>query len=245
MKRTKPIKLTVAGESKKVKLKSSNWGCRLGGKRLAGMIPALFALPQAGREEGFWKLLFALSASVCLRAPHPGEAALTGSSHPPQERERGCREGGWACCLQMRPVLLTFIPSEAALMAAFYSTVQCVPEQAAVTCRGVVGADRPPGKEDSFFMWLSLVINWEGSPVSSLSCALYSGWRTSWGPGLLCLLLSGLTHVRPWGPAQAADSDYREELRPRIDGQCWLALSPGSSPVLLYQIIIHIFHVYI
>ena len=53
MKRTKPIKLTVAGESKKVKLKSSNWGCRLGGKRLAGMIPALFALPQAGREEGF------------------------------------------------------------------------------------------------------------------------------------------------------------------------------------------------
>lgn len=47
------IKLTVAGESKKVKLKSSNWGCRLGGKRLAGMVPALFALPQAGREEGF------------------------------------------------------------------------------------------------------------------------------------------------------------------------------------------------
>lgn len=53
MKRTKPIKLTVAGEIKKVKLKSSIWGCRLGGKRLAGMIPALFALPQAGREEGF------------------------------------------------------------------------------------------------------------------------------------------------------------------------------------------------
>ena len=52
MKRTKPIRQTVAGERKMVKLKSSNWGC-LGGKQLARMVPALFALPQAGHEEGF------------------------------------------------------------------------------------------------------------------------------------------------------------------------------------------------
>lgn len=52
MKRTNPIKQTVAGERKMVKLKSSNWD-HLGGKQLAGMVPALFALPEAGHEEGF------------------------------------------------------------------------------------------------------------------------------------------------------------------------------------------------
>ena len=179
------IKLTVAGESKKVKLKSSNWGCRLGGKRLAGWSQPCLLCPRQGVRKAFENSsshsahLFAWGPHVLGKPPWQALFILLTNG------ERGCRarEGRWACCLQMRPVLLTLIPCEAALMAAFYLTVRCVPEQAAVTCRGVVGADRPSGKEDSFFMWLSLVINWEGSPVSSLSCFLYSGWRMSWGPG--------------------------------------------------------------
>jgi len=47
------IKLTVAGESKKVKLKSSNWGCRLGGKRLAGWSQPCLLCPRQGVRKAF------------------------------------------------------------------------------------------------------------------------------------------------------------------------------------------------
>ena len=158
------ITLTLAGESKKVKLESSNWGSTLGGQWLAVTIPALFALPQAGHEGGFWKLVFTLSTSVCLRVPCPGEAALTGSSFPAHKQEHSCdaREARWAGCLWRSPVIMAFIPHEAALMGAFYSTVhlklRCIHEQASFMCRWVVGADGPHRNEDLFFMWLSLAI---------------------------------------------------------------------------------------
>lgn len=202
------------------------------------MVPALVC-SAPGRAWGrlFENSFFTLSTSVCLRVPMSWEALWQTLPSSP-EREHGCRakEGRWACCLQRRPVLLTFVPVRQPWWQCFIWLMR--PEQAAVT-QGSGRSDRPPGKGDSFFMWLSLVINWEGNLCSSLSCALYSAG----GLGLLCLLISGLTCK-----TTRTCPGCRLWLGKNSDWDRWsvpLCSPPGSSPVLLYQIIIYISCIYL
>lgn len=116
----KTVKLTVVGESKKVKWKSVTGAAALEARGWQGRSQRCLLCPRLGARAALDNLS-SHSTSICLRALHPGEAASTGPSYPAHAQERGCnaREARWACCLWGSPVVVAFIPREAALMEHF------------------------------------------------------------------------------------------------------------------------------
>lgn len=106
-------KLTVAGECKKVgsgNPAAGTWALEAGS--LAMLVPALAAPLRAGKEEGFWTPLSTLRTSVCLRGP----MSKGGGVSCDRLFLASLQAEAWLpCCLRRSPVILAFIPLEAAM----------------------------------------------------------------------------------------------------------------------------------